>query len=261
MKRHAQCRRDFTSDMKLNRILKQQTQEKEEISNTRIPSDTRMRRKSKKIMKEEKCFACDEKTKRKKRSRYLETLSRVERDDGSATLIDAMKKNEDLSNQWLHSAAKRLKVMTSSADIFSADVFDDQSCHNRFVYSYEEKSTTKTEMIDEEISVLSAEKEFKILIKRKILIQKNCYLLTDLAEEMANLYEIYCVERKVDDNKKMKSFLLTNFRDNLQFTTARGIHGNPIIVHSVEVNPVDYAMTLIIGTGSDHPSFCKYYKP
>ena len=166
-----------------------------------------MRRKSKEIMKEEKCFACDKKTKRKKRSRHLETLIRVERDDGSVTLIDAMKKNEDLSDQWLHSAAKRLKVMTSNVDVFTTDVFYHQSCSN-FVYSYEEKSTTKTEMTDEETSVLSAETEFKILIKRKILIQKY----TDLVEEMANLYETYFVERKVDDNKKMKSFLLTNLQ-------------------------------------------------
>ena len=63
-------------------------------------------------------------------------------------------------------------------------------------------------MTDEEISVLLAEKEFKILIKRKILIQKNCYLLTDLVEEMANLYEIYCVEGQVDDNKKNEIFFV-----------------------------------------------------
>ena len=55
-------------------------------------------------------------------------------------------------------------------------------------------------MIDEKMSVLSAEKEFKILIKRKVLIEKNCYLLTDLVEQMANLYDIYCVEGMVDDN-------------------------------------------------------------
>ena len=104
-------------------------------------------------------------------------------------------------------------------------------------------------MIEEEISVLSAEKEFKILIKRKILIRKNCCLLTDLVEKMANVYEIYCVEGKVNDNKKMKSFLLTNFRDNSQFTPAHGIHGNPIIVHLFKINLVDYAMALIIGAG------------
>ena len=75
----------------------------------------------------------------------METLSRVELDDRSATLIDAMKKNEDLSDQWLHSAAKRLKVTTSNVDVFVADVFYHPSCYNRLVYSYEEKSATKTE--------------------------------------------------------------------------------------------------------------------
>ena len=95
------------------------------------PSDIKMRRKPKEIMKEKKCFACDKKAKRKKRSRHLEMLSRVERDKGSATLINDMKKNEDLSDQWLDRAAKRLKVMTSSADVFAAGMFYHQSCYNR----------------------------------------------------------------------------------------------------------------------------------
>ena len=103
-------------------------------------------------MKKEKCFACDKKTKRKKRSRHLETLSRVEWDDGSATLIDATKKNENLSDQRLHSAAKRLKVLTSTVKVFAADVLYHQSFYNCFTYSYEKKSTTKTETTDEEIS-------------------------------------------------------------------------------------------------------------
>ena len=47
----------------------------------------------------------------------------------------------------------------------------------------------------------------------------------------------------------MKSFLLTNFRDNLQFTPAHGIHGNPIIALSVEVSPVDHVIAWIIGAG------------
>ena len=63
--------------------------------------------------------------------------------------------------------------MTSDVDVFAADVLYHQSCYNHFVYSYEEKSTNKTEMTDEEIYVLSADKEFKILTKRKILIQKK----------------------------------------------------------------------------------------
>ena len=80
-------------------MLKQKAKEKEE-SSTEItvvqqqvePSDITMRRKSKEIMKEEKCFPCGKKTNRKKRSRHFETLSRVERDNGSSTLIDAITK-------------------------------------------------------------------------------------------------------------------------------------------------------------------------
>ena len=62
-----------------------------------------------------------------------------------------MKKNEDLSNQWLQNAAKRLKVITNNADVFAAEMLYHWSFYNHFVYSYEEKSTpTKTEMTDEE---------------------------------------------------------------------------------------------------------------
>ena len=68
------------------------------------------------------------------------------------------------------------------------------------------------------------------------------------------------------DNKKIKSFLLTNFQPNLQLTLAHGIHGNPIIIHSVKVNPIDYAMASIIGAGLgdkeiNHPSIKKNDKP
>ena len=85
---------------------------------------------------------------------------------------------------------------TESQDVFAADVLYHHSCYNRFAYSYEEKSTTKTERTNKEISVISAEEESKVLIKRKILIQKKCYLLTDLVEEMAILCEILLRQRK-----------------------------------------------------------------
>ena len=129
----------FHKQLKLNRILKQQTKEKEERSAENTVEqqqeqtlDIRMRRKSKEIMKEGKCLASDKKTKEKKRSRHWETL---EQDDGSTILIDVMKKNEDLSDQWLHSVAKRLKVLTSNVDVFAADVLYHQSFYDGFVYS------------------------------------------------------------------------------------------------------------------------------
>ena len=51
-------------------------------------------------------------------------------------------------------------------------------------------------MTDEEIFALSAEKEFKILIKRKILIQKNWYLLADPMERNGKpIRDLLCREK------------------------------------------------------------------
>lgn len=54
-------------------------------------------------MKEENCFACDMRTKRKKRSGHWKTLSREEQDDRSTTLINAMEKNEVKNETTLRS--------------------------------------------------------------------------------------------------------------------------------------------------------------
>ena len=120
-----------------------------------------MRLKTKETVKKGKCFACKKKT-------------RVERDNGSRALMDAVKKNEYSPDQWLNNFAKRLKVMTSNVDIFAADLMYHQPCYNSFIYIYEGKSRLKTEITTKEI-------------KRKVSIQKNCYLLINLVEEIVNL--------------------------------------------------------------------------
>ena len=47
----------------------------------------------------------------------------------------------------------------------------------------------------------------------------------------------------------MKYFLQENFKEFIFFTPANWIHGNSIIVHAYEVNPVDYAIASIIVAG------------
>ena len=122
-------------------------------------------------------------------------------------------------------------------------------------YCYEAKCTMRTDVTEEVIYVLSNEREFTILSKRKILMLNDRYFLKDLVKEIANLCEIFCVKGKIDDNRKMKSFLLTNFQDNLEFIPDHGIHGDSIIVHSKEIDLVDYAMVSIIGDGLRYKEF------
>lgn len=93
-------------------------------------------------------------------------------------------------------------------------------------------------MTGEEISALSDKKAFIIFINKMILVQGNCCPFTGLVKEIANIYQIYCVKGEIDDNKKMPSFTLRNFQENLQLTPGHKISRNPIIVHSKNVNPV-----------------------
>ena len=39
------------------------------------------------------------------------------------------------------------------------------------------------------------------------MMQKICYLLYDLVDELQRLYELYCANENITDNKKMKYFL------------------------------------------------------
>ena len=60
---------------------------------------------------------------------------------------------------------------------------------------------------------------------------------------------MYCANGNIKSNKKMKYFLEENFKELICFTLACWIHGNPILVNALEVNPVAYVIASIIGTG------------
>ena len=99
-------------------------------------------------------------------------------------------------------------------------------------------------MLNEEVSSQSARKEFLVLIRRKILVQKNCYLLSDLVEELQQLYEMYCTTKSIRDNKNKK-----NVKEFICFKPAGGINGNPTVVRTHEMNPVDCGIASIIRAG------------
>ena len=100
------------------------------------------------------------------------------------------------------------------------------------------------------LSTQSAEKEFLVLIKRKILMQKNCYLLLNLVAERQQWYKMYCANENIRDNKKWNIFSKKTLKSLHVSRQHFGLHGNPTEVHAHEVNPVDYAMASIIKAGA-----------
>ena len=60
---------------------------------------------------------------KEKKSEAYNVTSRVEAEDGSVTVTEAMSLNEKSNDPWLQTAAKRLKVQISNSDMWAADVF------------------------------------------------------------------------------------------------------------------------------------------
>ena len=73
--------------------------------------------------------------------------------------------------------------------------------------------------------------------------------MSGLVVQLQQLYEMYCVNKSIKSNKKMKYFLQENFTELICFTLTFWIYGNPIVVHALEVNPVNYVIASISETG------------
>ena len=124
--------------------------------------------------------------------------------------------------------------------------FYHKTCYDRFVYFYR-KIPKESPLLNEEVSNQSTENEFFVLIS--FFSFSGFDLLSGLPVELRQLYEMYCTDENIRDNKKIKYFLQENFKESICFWPTRGIHGNPIMVHAHEVNPIDYAIASIIGAG------------
>ena len=64
---------------------------------------------------------------KEKKSGAYNVASRVEAEEGSVTLTEAMSRSENSNDSWLQTAAKRLKVQISNSDMWAADVFLSQN--------------------------------------------------------------------------------------------------------------------------------------
>ena len=52
------------------------------------------------------------------------------------------------------------------------------------------------------------------------MIQKNYYLASDQVVQLKQLYEMYCTNENIRDNKKMKYFIKENFKELICFMLA-----------------------------------------
>jgi len=94
-----------------------------------------------------------------------------------------------------------------------------------------------------------AEREFLDIVETKVIVEKSCYFLTDLLEDMQSLYVYHGVpaHSRKTFTSQIKDVISSKFKEKVGFKRASGIHGAGNILHSTDVSPLDYSLATIRG--------------
>ena len=118
-------------------------------------------------------------------------MLKLQEERAEATLVDAMDANENSYDPVLHSAAKRLRIHHSGGDLLVRELEYHKSC-----YAFFTVRPTKNLQFDVSLDTINgqcAEREFLDVVEKKVIVEKSCYFLTDLLEDMQSLYIYYGV--------------------------------------------------------------------
>ena len=132
------------------------------------------------------CFVCNEIKDIDNESYNAGGLARCERDSASETLDNTFKDFKE--GHKFYDAAQRLVVVKArSHDLFAADLFYHKQCYNQYVSEHHrivhfrpEIGTEKEKEIERQVN-----EEFFKLLEKKVVVDKNAYLLTELITDIA----------------------------------------------------------------------------
>ena len=63
------------------------------------------------------------------------------------------------------------------------------------------------------------------------------------------MYEKYSCEAEITRIKDLKKLITKTFPEEIRFIPTLGLYGSPLILHASDVNPTDYALASLVGTG------------
>ena len=172
---------------------------------------------------------------------------RAELFSSETSLKRVMVDNLESDDSSLVAAAKRLKIMISDKDAHSADVLYHKHCYNKFTWDY--KPAKSNREAKDSLEKATAEKRFSTLLKTQVINQKPSFLLQDLLIEINDMYEKYGCEVEITKAKDLKKLITETFPEEIRFTPTLGLHGSPLVLHAGDVNPTDYALASLVGTG------------
>ena len=195
------------------------------------------------------CFICNTKTSKDTKPYAEGGLGRCSEDRSFKKLHDQMA-SRNVPGDKYEGAAKRLELLLSgqSFDVFAVDVYYHRNCYLSFASPYKSNITVldKEEMARVGLLKKKVTEEFLKLVERKVIKDKEAYLMTDLLEDIENMstengLQESCIKYTYD----LKSKLQDRFGELISFYKA----GRNLIVHPTSINPCMYAVATLKGAG------------
>eukprot|EP00794_Sanderia_malayensis_P011439 gene11439-12635_t len=267
LKCHTQCRKHFGDSTKLQANLSDSapgfdeepmlTENEEQSQASNLPSTSECPATRSKVDHlpapsdhNRKCFVCNKG--RKKLRGHEETLMKLQEPRAEAKLISVLDENKHSDDPILQSAAKRLQIhQAGGGDLFARELDYHKSCYKFFTRS--RTVNIETDVPFETMNAHCAEEEFLKIIEVKVISEKCCYFLVDLLEDLQSLYDFHVVPIEGASRKtfasQVKDMILRKFEGKVDFARASGVRGSGNILHSVDVNPLDYSLATLQGAG------------
>lgn len=195
------------------------------------------------------CFICNTKTSKDTKPYAEGGLGRCSEERSFKKLHDQMTSRNTPGDKY-EGAAKRLELLLSgqSFDVFAVDVYYHKNCYLSFATPYKSKVTVldKDEMARVNMLKNKVTDEFLTLVERKVIKDKEAYLLTDLLEDIENMStENGLQETCIKYTYELKGKLQDRFGELISFYKA----GRNLIVHPTSINPCVYAAATLKGAG------------
>ena len=252
---HANCRVHFRNNVeryKKNYGLKDKTVDESHEHETEATADSAESPKKKALRSQTDslsskyiCFICNLKRDIDNNSYNEGGLTRCDTQLTADKLMNRMELFLKTKSSRFYSAAKRLNILLSgqSHDIFAVDIYYHQSCYIKYALkpATQEEITQNNKKVEEE--VLDA---FLYKVKTQIIRDKNAFLLNELLLDVKIFSEEHGLETPaLSDTRSLKRFLTAKLKDDVVFYPS----GKFLIVHSPEINPCEYSLATLRGSG------------
>ena len=190
-----------------------------------------------------KCFICDTLRPIDRKPFDEGGLARCGQEKSKTRLDERSKVLLSMNDHRFYEASKRYSLLHSgqSYDTFAIDLYYHKSCYIKYALS----PFSKTKVQESQEKVEKDWTDFDYLIRKRVIGRKEAFLLHKLMEH----FQILCDENDLDDPVRYTSPLRLELSkrssEELNFISS----GKYVIVYSAHVNPCDYSIATLKGTG------------